>query len=289
MKNKIIAVVLMLALLTAGCVVEAEDRNAEAVDNEELEADAAAMLNECNEQVDKMMALVLPILEYEANSASKLLTKNALDNIAKFNQRVKEVEKTLDETEGIEFTGKKKYISANRELVRITKEMVAMYSELYSFNLELEEKETLAQKNDKSEDLHNAIVNCRCNEVDCISYSESSLKFMDDSIKIFRKIESKYGLEIFGSAADEWAKDKEIAENHWPGLIKKASTYGDKCYKINDAYSRYLNDFDSVERATENEIADAVSSKWLLSMMNLASEMTQAGVDVDSARNGVEA
>ena len=285
MKNKILALMFMVMLLATGCAVEADESFEE---NSESDDNIRGMIDICNEQADKILAIVLPILDYEANSASRLLVNNALDRIAQFNQRIKELEATLDELENADFAGKENYISKNRELVKVLKELVAEYGGLYNFDLELKEKDSIWEKKDKTDDLHNAIVNCRCGEFDCGAYMDSTLEYMEESVKIFTRIKEKYGLEAFGKAADEWAKDMEIAERHWPGLISKSESYGDRCYRINDAYSRYVSEFDSVERVTESEIEDALSRKWLLSLMNLAADLDELSVDIDSARAGVE-
>lgn len=297
MKNTIFAVMVLAMLVMPGCNLQANNNAANSASAAKASAEdaggkAAELVQLCNGQADRLMLIMQPILGYEANIASKLLLRNALDRISEFSQKAKEMEKTLGEIEKAGLSGKEDYapyISKNRELLNTAKLIVEKYSELYNYELDMMEQKESGQKNNKMEDLHNAIVNCRCDEVDCNAYMSSSLNFIDDSIAVFRRIESKYGLKIFGTAAEEWSQDREIVQKHWPGLIKKSESYGDRCYRINDAYSQYLNDLDSVKRQTESEIADAVSSKWLLSIMNLAAQIDQLKADVDDARKGVEA
>ena len=141
---------------------------------------------------------------------------------------------------------------------------------------------SLDEKENKIEDLLQAIVNCRCGTVDCNEYMDSSMEFMDSSIKIFEKIRDDYNLESFGGIVETWTQEKAAAEKHWPDLIKNSERYGiKKCYNIDKDYAKYLNDLDKIDVMIEGDVIDDVSEEWTISLMNLADKMEEKAHDVD--------
>ena len=274
--------VVVSILVLAGCAsnnVSDENKAEEKLSQEETHNLVVKYVN----QQDALLVLVRSITDYENNIASKSMIRNALNKISKFNKEVKELEKALDEIKEFEFEKKEEFVSTNKEFIELLKKIAAKHSEAYNFESDGADYLSLVQKEDKLEELMNAIYNCGCGELDCDSYKETSMKFLDSSIKMFKNINSKYGVETFGRMAENLAKEKEISEKHLPGLIRKSKEYGAaKCYKINDEYAEYLNELEQVDEVTDAEVEDEVSEKFLIPIENLLTEWDQSAIQVDN-------
>ena len=280
MKKTIFILAVILMLVLTGCTLnEAEEK--EVVNDEE---EAMDLVVEYNDQFDKTIIIIMPVFEYESDLSSKSLLNNFLSKISKFNKEVKELEKTLEEVNKLEFENKEEFVSINKEFLDIAKKITAGYSEMLHYELDFMKQSVLEQKENKIEDLMDAVYNCRCAEVDCDSYKESSLEFMESSIEIFRKIRTKYGLRSFDKIIGSWTKEKEISEKHWPELIRQSKRYGDRCYKINEEYNEYLNELDQVDYITEEEIADDISEKWVIPITDLVTEWDQSALKLNKIK-----
>jgi len=301
-KNKILALAFLalLALFISGCS-SGGNNNSGSVGNEvNFEAAEEARNPENNEQeivdliekaeyrLKRIDVLTDLILETEANTETKPMINNILSKVDEFNSEVQKMESVLDKLEKYDFEGKDDFLRIFREIARLSKEIVAKVAEFYRYRLKTLEQETLSQKNNKIEELATAVYSCGCKSADCNAYYESTMEFMDDSIEIFTEIQETYNLESYRQIVNTWAEEKKVYEEHFPKLIEKSERYADKCWRINDYYNELVADLEAIETASENEVNDEITAKWIVPVENLAGEMGNLGVEIDSVLGGMD-
>lgn len=301
-KNKILALAFLalLALFISGCTA-GRNSNSESVENEvNLQAAAEEKTETANEEQEieeqeivdliekaeyhlkRIDVLTDLILETDANTESKPMINNILSKVDEFNSEVQKMESVLDKLDKYDFEGKDEFLRIFREIARLSKGIVAKVAEFYRYNLKTLEQETLSQKNNKIEELATAVYSCGCKSADCNAYYETTMDFMDDSIEIFAEIQETYNLESYEQIVNTWAEEKKVYEEHFPDLIEKSERYADKCWRINDYYNELVADLEAIEVASENEVNDEITSKWIVPVENLAGELGNLGVEMEN-------
>jgi tetratricopeptide (TPR) repeat protein len=277
MKKIMFVMFAVLIVALAGCGKQAENA-AEAKNGEVNEADSSDVVGEYFDQLDRLLVQVRSITDYDTHVSSKSLLKNVLGKISQTEAKFKALKETLGKSDD------KKFVSVNTEFIELLQKVVDKHEELYEFELDWAE---YASEEDQSrlEDLMVAIYSCNCGQLDCDSYKESTMEFIDSTIERLGRMKTQYGLEMLERAVQIWTKEKEVSEKHLPGLIEMSKRYGAaSCYKLNDDYAEYLNELEQIEEITEDEIDSALAEKWFVPINNLSEEWDEQALEVDKFR-----
>jgi len=271
---KKILIIFALLLLT-GCTAILEEL-------EGADSQADGLVDSTLDRLNDVIIARNAVEDFDSDNPTKATLTGGLKQAAIFNQKVKELEGKLDLLEKMEFDHKEDFISVYREYIKSNKKIVAVYSELYRYELDYLEQDTLEQEKDKLQDLSNAIQNCRCRELNCEMYYEDSLEYLGGSIEVFERMRDKYGLTVYQEVVDTWSEEKDLYEKYTPELITKSENYGIRnCYKIQDDYNDFLREIESVESTTGNAITDAISEKWVVPIMEVYPELNRLADEID--------
>ncbi len=275
-KKTIITGMLICILFFSGCVAEGNSP-AEADDEDQI----VDLMNTISYHLDRMDVVTSLILDVDIGSATKSMLNNAIKRVDEFEKEVSAMESALGKLEAYDFNEKENVIFSYMEIIRLSKNLVGDIIEYYNYELDFLEQQTIGQKKDKIESLSDAIYNCRCGKVDCEALQKSSLEYIDESVAIFKRMKSKYGLQSFGQVIDTWTKEGEVYREFWPDLIKRSAKYEDRCWDINDEYSEFLAEMELIDEIAGNEIEDDIAAKWFVPIENTIEEMGNLGVEMD--------